>query len=428
MLAEDQAMQSKSVGEHDPEVVFRDGVAYFRYVPSAQERTSMPRDLIRAPPEWVQALVGKSASVSEFLVVLGARARDARTMDQRKELFTVFEQFALWREGRDAADLILGPDFAYKLTLDYEPHVAAPAGLRDPAIIVSPADVPVIFPGANPGVWLNPWQDEFVWPEKELQSRHIDRRISQVWLNNWRPFVELFLFDGPDLRGRMARFARVWTPNADLPIELDEQSLRGQARSLLGGEFNTSGRRFSASARLTQAAEQCFASAVAASAYGTATLTRAPQFSWDGYDDWLRESGNHVDKRAALRVRWDFQIDDIDYGITVGTITAENSFWCPGYLSPIQWAGTLITNDVPNPWRGGSHGVPPPDRWGVLLNYAVGLKFNRQLEGLLLDLAGSPPNSMLVLPGQSTAIPQVPQHDLREVGQTTDDATIVFFP
>lgn len=409
-------MQSKSVGEHDPEVVYRDGVAYFRYVSSAQESTSMPRDLIRDPPEWVQALVGKSASVSEFLAVLGARARDARTMDQRKELFTVFEQFALWREGRDAADLILGPDFAYKLTLDYEPHVAAPAGLRDPAIIVSPADVKVIFPGANPGVWLNPWQDEFVWPEKELQSRHIDRRISQVWLNNWRPFVELFLFDGPDLQGRMARFARVWTPNADLPIELDEQSLRGQARSLLGREFNTSGRRFSASARLTQAAEQCFASAVAASAYGTATLTRAPQFSWGGYE------------RTALRVRWDYQIDDIEYGSTVGTITAENSFWCPGKLRPIQWAGLSITTDIPDPWAGGLHDLPPPHRWRQLLIYSVGLKFARQLEGLLLDLAGSPPNSMLVLPGQSTAIPQAPQHDLREVGQTTDDATIVFFP
>lgn len=433
MLVEDQAMQSKSVGEHDPEVVFRDGVAYFRNVSSAQERTSMPRDLIRDPPEWVQALVGKSASVAEFLAVLGARARDARTMDQRKELFTVFEQFALWREGRDAADLILGPDFAYKLTLDYEPHVAAPAGLRDPAIIVSPADVPVIFPGANPGVWLNPWQDEFVWPEKELQSRHIDRRISQVWLNNWRPFVELFLFDGPDLQGRMARFARVWTPNADLPIELDEQSLRGQARSLLGGEFNTSGRRFSASARLTQAAEQCFASAVAASAYGTATLTRAPQFSWDGYDGWLRVPPGtpqtySVNKRAALRVRWDFQIDDIEYGITVGTMTAENSFLCPGDLRPIQWEGSSISHDVPPPWRGGSHDFPPPHRWGMLLNYNVGLEFARQLQGLLLDLAGSPPNSMLVLPGQSTAIPQAPQHDLREVGQTTDDATIVFFP
>ena len=216
MLAEDQAMQSRSVGEHEPEVVFRDGVAYFRRVFPAKERTSMPRDLIRDPPEWVQALVGKSASVSEFLAVLGARARDVRTVEQRKELLTVFEQFAQWGEGRGAADLVLGPDFIYKLTVDYEPTVVAPAGLMDPAILLS-VELPF-----GPDVWLNPWQDEFVWPESELQSRFLDRGISKVWLNNWRPFVELFLFDGPDLQGRMARFARVWTPNADLPIELDE--------------------------------------------------------------------------------------------------------------------------------------------------------------------------------------------------------------
>ena len=172
-------MQTGSVGEYEPEVVFRDGVAYFRRVSPAKERTSMPRDLIRDPPEWVQALVGKSASVSEFLAVLGARARDARTVEQRKELFTVFEQFAQWGEGRGAADLVLGPDFVYKLTLDYQPAVAAPAGFMDPAIIVSPADVPVIFSGANPDVWLNPWQDEFVWPERELQSRFLNRRDIQ---------------------------------------------------------------------------------------------------------------------------------------------------------------------------------------------------------------------------------------------------------
>ena len=420
-------MQSKSVGEYEQEVVFRDGVAHFRRVASVEERTSMPRDLIRDPPEWVQALVGKSASVSEFLAVLGARARDARTVEQRKELFTVFEQFALWGQGRHAADLVLGPDFIYKLTLDYQPTVAAPVGLRDPAIIVAPVDVRVIFSGANPGVWLNPWQDEFVWPESELQSRRIDRRISNVWLNNWRPFVELFLFDGPDLQGRLARFARVWSPNADLPIELDDQSLRGQARSLLGGEFNTSGRRFSASAQFTQAAEQCFKSAMAHSPYGTATLTRAPQFSWDGYDDWLKHPSDP--KRAALRVRWDFQIDDVDYGITVGSVTCDYTFRCP----PINWAGAgWDWGDIPFPWCGGDPfgvgGPPLPPRWGAYLNIYLFDQLAGQLQGLLRDLAGSPTNSMLVLPGQSTAIPQAPQLDLKEIGQTTDDATIVFFP
>ena len=203
------------------------------------------------PPEWVQALVGKSASVSEFLAVLGARARDARTVEQRKELFTVFEQFAQWGEGRDAADLVLGPDFIYGLTDRLRTGLSPRRRVQGSGHHCLPSTSEW-----GPDVWLNPWQDEFVWPESELQPRFLDRRISKVWLNNWRPFVELFLFDGPDLQGRMARFARVWTPNADLPIELDGPSLRGQARSLLGGEFNTPGRRFSASAQLTQAAEQ----------------------------------------------------------------------------------------------------------------------------------------------------------------------------
>ncbi|MHC2287713.1 hypothetical protein ACVIJW_003583 [Bradyrhizobium barranii subsp. barranii] len=220
----------------------------------------------------------------------------------------------------------------------------------------------------------------------------------------------------------MTRWKPLWTliPGSRLDADHPENGVLIPCR-------NTSGRRFSASARLAQAAEQCFASAVAASAYGTATLTRAPQFSWDGYDGWLRVPST-VNKRAALRVRWDFQIDDIEYGITVGTMTAENSFWCPGDLRPIQWDGASISNDVPPPWRGGFHDIEPPSRWRMLLIYKVAIEFGRQLEGLLLDLAGSPPNSMLVLPGQSTAIPQAPQHDLREVGQTTDDATIVFFP
>ncbi|MGY2907045.1 hypothetical protein [Bradyrhizobium sp. URHC0002] len=401
-------MQTGSVGEHE-ESEFRDGVAHFRRVPPAQERTSMPRDLIRDPPEWVQALVGKSASVPEFLAVLGARARAAQTVEQRKELLTVLEQFALWGEGRDAVDLVLGPDFAYKLTLDYQPGVVAPAGLMDPAIIVS-ADPPLSLTA-----WLNPWQDELVWPERILKNLWINRRVSKVWLNNWRPFVELFLFDGPDLQGRMVRFARVWTPNADLPIELDDQSLRGQARSLLGGEFNTPGRRFSASAQFTQAAEQCFASAMAGASWGTATLTRAPQFSWDGYDDWLKHPTSS--KRARLRVRWDFQIDDVDYGTTMGWVTAE-------YVDTMG-----LSIHMPNPWGGGDEwSVTPPPRWAVHLKHSLWYQFKYQLEGLLSDLAGSPTHAMLVLPGNSTAIPQTPQHDLREIGQTTDDATIVFFP
>jgi hypothetical protein len=60
---------------------------------------------------------------------------------------------------------------------------------------------------------------------------------------------------------------------------------------------------------------------------------------------------------------------------------------------------------------------------------ALDLEFAGNLEGLLLGLAGSPPNSMLILPGHSTAIPNAPQHwGLIEIGRTVDDATIVFYP
>lgn len=51
-------MQSTSVREYKPEMVFRDGVARSRRVSSAKERNSMQ----------------------------GARARDARSVEQRKEI------------------------------------------------------------------------------------------------------------------------------------------------------------------------------------------------------------------------------------------------------------------------------------------------------------------------------------------------------
>jgi hypothetical protein len=411
-------MQSRSIGEYKLEVVIREGVAYSRRVSSAKERTLMPRDIIRDPPEWVRVLVDKSAPVLEFLAAMDPRARDARSVEHRQELLTVFEQFVQWEAGRRAADLLLGPDFIHRLTVD-KPAMVAP-----PAIVV--------FVDNGPSASLNPWQDEFVWSESELQQRNLDLRITKVWLNNSRPFVELFLFDGPDLQGRLARFARVQTPISPLPIELDEPSLRGRARSLLGGEFNAPGRRFSASAQLSQVAEQFFATAVAGlSTFGTANLTRAPQFSWDGYNNWLTGQQNipPPPKMAALRIQWDFQIDDVEYGITAASITSNYTYVCPGTSRPIQWQSSLALLNIPQPWFGGV-GLPPPAfRWGVNMDDALDLEFAGNLEGLLLGLAGSPPNSMLILPGHSTAIPNAPQHwGLIEIGRTVDDATIVFYP
>jgi hypothetical protein len=136
-----------------------------------------------------------------------------------------------------------------------------------------------------------------------------------------------------------------------------------------------------------------------------------------------------------LRVRWDFQIDDVDYGIHVGSVTADYTFRCPGYRGPIDVFDSSCTIAIPRPWFGGYAGQPNY-RWGLNMHDSLWFGFGRQLEGLLIGLAGSPPNSMLVLPGDSTAIPQAPQL-LKEIGQTMlgvhafpsrPDATIVFFP
>ena len=195
-----------------------------------------------------------------------------------------------------------------------------------------------------------------------------------MWLNNWRPFVELFLFDGPDLQGRMARFARVWTPNADLPIELDDQSLRGQARSLLGGEFNTPGRRFSASARLTQAAEQWLRKRCGSYFLRHGDLDARPPILlgrlWTG---WLQESAPYpyCTKRAA------FAFDGISKSTTS---IMECTCWinhgrllvfrCPASHPSNSMAAAWL--DLPPPWLGSLHPYQPeraPTAGDMLLSF-----------------------------------------------------------
>ena len=75
-----------------------------------------------------------------------------------------------------------------------------------------------------PAVWLSPWQDETVWPVAALQQAQLDQAISAVWEDNIRPFVELFLFDGPDLQGGLVRVARVHTLTVQLKLHLDSHS------------------------------------------------------------------------------------------------------------------------------------------------------------------------------------------------------------
>src|SRR5262249_30086297 len=120
----------------------------------------------------------------------------------------------------------------------------------------------VVYQNANaPGrvAWMDLWEDEGVWPVATLQQLQLDQAISAVWENNLPPFVELFLFDGPDLQGRLARFVRVHTGRRQPEIVLDASTWAKQARSLLGSSRSIPGRRFSAQDELSGAVSLTFA-------------------------------------------------------------------------------------------------------------------------------------------------------------------------
>jgi hypothetical protein len=268
-----------------------------------------------------------------------------------------------------------------------------------------------------------------MWPESELQLRNLDLQIAAVWLDNGRPFVELFLFDGPELQGRLTRFARVHTPTIPLPVMLDDPSLKNQARSLLGGEFSTHGRRFSAASEFTDTAQQFFQTQLSGPwPMGTATLTKAPTFSWDGYSLW-RQYGTGP-KSAALRVTWDFQIEDTQYGATNGSAYFDVVFGRPGGAQPISASMGGGGASVPQPWAG--TGRPPDDpsaRWVGYMNEVISLYWPWVLGPSIGNLAGPSAGSVFFLPGRSANVPHAASDwELIEIGHTDDDATLVLIP
>jgi hypothetical protein len=147
-------------------------------------------------------MVEREAPLAEVITALGTQAQQVKTLEERRALIDVATTLAQTSEGRFLIDQILGSSFVAWLRFD-----VASILVWIPAMIVyANSDL------TPPRAWLGPWNGEYVWPESELLSRQLSQSISAVWQSNYPAFLELFLLDGPDLQGQMARFARISTP------------------------------------------------------------------------------------------------------------------------------------------------------------------------------------------------------------------------
>jgi hypothetical protein len=287
----------------------------------------------------------------------------------------------------------------------------------------------VVYENANASghsAWLNPHEDEAIYTVSMLQQLQLDQAISAVWQSNVHAFVELFLLDGPDLQGRLLRFARVSTSVAPLPVELGATAgLNDQTRSLLASSRSLPGRRYSANQHLLGLLTSSMAQHAQAP-FGTITLTQTPRFSWDGYY-WWQKYASVVPKTAALRMRVDFRIDDVSDGQIVWSQIWDGIFERPGGAKPVQWHFAAAGLKVPQPW-GGSDDLSNP-RW----NRYISRERRRVLDAFAVaigQLAGAAPGGLRIFPGRSAVVPSPPttHWGLIEVGRTDDDATIVLSP
>src|SRR5262249_48702810 len=402
-----------------------DGRVSFIQRAHSQYPTQVPKELLRDSPKWAESLIERGTTFVELVETLGEVARGAQTMDQRRNLLRVVEQLGVTDEGRETIDRVLGPGFIPWLT-----------AATLPAHLASYVPVMIVFENANaPGrsAWISPWEDEEVWPVATLQQLNLDQAISAVWQTNSQPFVELFLFDGPDLQGRFTRIVRVQTPEPPLDLVLDDPGLDDQSRSLLGSVRSTPGRRFSAAQELTSTVELAFSQWAADfeqyNGFGTITLTDAPRFTWDGYQQWLNSSGwfPPLPKTAALSVQIFFRIDDVDYGSTTGSMLAPIGLRRIGGTNPIT--GTFIggQTNLPQPWAGNWY---PTIRWDEPISIGLSASIAEAVETKVGVLAGPLPGSIRIFPGRSTTIPSPPSTHwgLIELGRTDDDASIVLSP
>src|SRR5262245_60191615 len=225
----------------------------------------VPKGLLHRPPKWARPFLQRNATYAEVVQALGEEARRSKSRAEARSLLRVVEKLALTDEGRHTIDRVLTAGFIPWLSA-----IASRPLAYIPAIILyENADA------SGYSAWLNPWEDEAVWPVANLQAAHLDQAISAVWQDNNTPFVELFLFDGPDLQGRFVRVVRVNTPETQLVLELDAPGLDDQARSVLGSARGGPGRRFSANQELKAAVESTFwqwASEPVVTQFGTALL------------------------------------------------------------------------------------------------------------------------------------------------------------
>jgi hypothetical protein len=258
----------------------------------------------------------------------------------------------------------------------------------------------------------------------------LDGEISAVWENNRLPFVELFLFDGPDLQGRLARFVGVHTDKLPPETVLDASTLAKQARSLLGSSRNIPGRRFSAQDELSGAVSLKFAQWLSQSGvnqFGTASLVEPPHFSWDGYNIWLSSGGSipPVPKSGALRIRLVVRIDDVLYGTTTAWSEIDSVLQRTGGANPVVLVEEQGTGYLPDPWAGS----PDNPRWAEYFFDLLSIELSQDVVAQQIGLlAGASPGSIRILPGRSTKVPTPPSTSLIEIGRTDDDSTIVLSP
>ena len=201
-----------------------DGRLSFKRTAPMDYSSPVPEGLLRNPPKWAESLIGRGATFVEFVEALGEAALHAESRPQHRTILRLVEQLALTDEGRQTIDRILTPRFIHWLT-------TATSTTRVAFFLTAI----IAFENANaPGrwAWISTWEDETVWPVATLQALVLDQAISAVWQDTVLPFVELFLFDGVDLEGRLTRIARVQTGVPELELVLDAPSLDNQSRSL----------------------------------------------------------------------------------------------------------------------------------------------------------------------------------------------------
>jgi hypothetical protein len=387
--------------------------------------TQVPKDLLQHSPKWAESLIERGTTFQELVEKVGQVARDTKSRAGLRTVLRLVEQLALTDEGRQTIDRVLTPGFIHWLTgvTASVPLIAVPAM--------------VVYESANSpfGAWINPREDEAVWPVATLQQLQLDQAISAIWQSNIFPFVELFLFDGPDLQGRFARFTRVQSPVNQLVLGLDAPTLDDQSRSLLGSARSIPGRRFTAGQQLISAVGAAFNEWVSQSGvnqFGTAalgTVLEFPHFTWDGYDIWLSSSRvPPLPKTAALRIHLVIHIDDVLFGSTTASAVSDTILQRTGGATPVRWVYNRGTDQVPDPWRGG---VSPGDiRWGVFIA-DLSLRLANAVAQEIGLLAGASPGSVRIFPGRCTVVPD-PSNPTDfgsiEIGRTDDDATIVLSP